>query len=134
MSRRIIALVGLVALAVGIWVYQRPRADERYAAAIDHTVPLKAEPSTAVSNERTTEDAAPQTPAASSGAMAARVFGADGPVSLDDIPPSRFRDRLLTLPEAAQQRALRKLGDLRVPLNDVGSLSVDQKGNLFYQC
>ncbi|MDI1251189.1 MAG: immunoglobulin domain-containing protein, partial [Lacunisphaera sp.] len=63
-----------------------------------------------------------------------RIFGAGGAVTLADVPAGRFRDELVRLAGPARQRALEQLGRLRVPLNDVGSLTVDDAGALFYEC
>lgn len=62
------------------------------------------------------------------------VFGLSGAVQLEDIPEGRFRDELARLTEPARRYALDKLGKLHVPLNDVASLSVEENGQLFYQC
>ena len=62
------------------------------------------------------------------------VFGLSGPVQLEDVPAGRFRNELARLSEPARRHALDKLGKLQVPLNDVASLSVEESGQLFYQC
>jgi hypothetical protein len=62
------------------------------------------------------------------------VFGLSGTVALADVPEGRFRDELSRLSEGARRYALDKLGRLQVPLNDVASLSVEENGQLFYQC
>ncbi len=62
------------------------------------------------------------------------VFGLSGAVRLEDVPAGRFHDELARLSEPARQYALEKLGRLQVPLNDVASLSVEENGQLFYQC
>jgi len=62
------------------------------------------------------------------------VFGETWPVTLEQIPPGRFRKQLLSLQESARQAALKRLGDERVPIFDVYSLHVDGDGMLFYTC
>lgn len=62
------------------------------------------------------------------------VFGAVGPVRLDDVPAGRFHDQLARLAGPARQKALNELGRLRVPFNDVGSITVDDAGALYYEC
>ena len=62
------------------------------------------------------------------------VFGANGPVTLADIPASRFRDELLALSATARARALATLGELHVPFNNVASLHVDADGALSFAC
>ena len=62
------------------------------------------------------------------------VFGLSGAVQLEDVPEGRFRNELARLSEPARRYALDKLGRLQVPLNDVASLSVEENGQLFYQC
>jgi alpha-tubulin suppressor-like RCC1 family protein len=62
------------------------------------------------------------------------VFGERGPVTLAEIPEGRFKDQLQRLGAGAQAKALAKLTQLRVPFNDVASLQVDGRGNLFYEC
>jgi hypothetical protein len=63
-----------------------------------------------------------------------KIFGADGPVTMDQVPRGRFRLELLALEETARQAALRKLGELKVPMVDVNSLHVSHNGSLFYAC
>lgn len=62
------------------------------------------------------------------------IFGLSGAVQLADVPEGRFRNELARLSEPARRYALDKLGKLQVPLNDVASLSVEENGQLFYQC
>lgn len=64
----------------------------------------------------------------------AMVFGERGTVTIDHIPPGRFREQLLALPEAPRRAALARLEAERVPLFDVRSLHVDAEGMLFYAC
>lgn len=63
-----------------------------------------------------------------------QVFGESGPVTMDQIPPGRFRKQLLGLPEGPRLFALKRLGDERVPILDIHSLHVDGDGMLFYTC
>jgi hypothetical protein len=62
------------------------------------------------------------------------VFGASGPVTIESVPRGRFHEQLLAIMPAAREKALKTLGDLRVPLLDVRSLHVDNEGMLFYAC
>jgi hypothetical protein len=62
------------------------------------------------------------------------VFGDNGPVTLADIPPGRFRDELLGLSDAARNRALTALAALRIPFNNLASLHVDPSGDLYFAC
>ena len=62
------------------------------------------------------------------------MFGLTGAVQFEDVPAGRFKEELRQLNETARRVALDKLGKLRVPLNDVASLSVESNGQLFYQC
>jgi len=62
------------------------------------------------------------------------VFGESGPVTIESIPRGRFYNQLLSLNPAAREKAMKSLGDLRVPLLDVYSLHVDANGALFYAC
>ena len=64
----------------------------------------------------------------------ASVFGESGPVTIEQIPPGRFRKQLLSLNESARNVALKRLGDERVPLLDLHSLHLDRDGMLFYTC
>ena len=63
-----------------------------------------------------------------------RTFGQSGPVQIHEVPAGRLRDELLALDSVAQADALKKMGDLRVPLIDVASLRVDPRGRLYYEC
>jgi hypothetical protein len=62
------------------------------------------------------------------------VFGEAGPVTLESVPRGRFHDQLVAIMPAAREKALKTLGDLKVPLLDVRSLHVDNEGMLFYAC
>ena len=62
------------------------------------------------------------------------VFGESGPVTMESVPPGRFHEQLLAITPAARVKALKTLGELRVPLLDVHSLHVDSDGMLFYAC
>jgi hypothetical protein len=62
------------------------------------------------------------------------VFGESGPVTIESIPRGRFHEQLLAIMPAAREKALKTLGDLKVPLLDVRSLHVDNEGMLFYAC
>ncbi|MBI2514185.1 MAG: putative Ig domain-containing protein [Opitutae bacterium] len=73
-------------------------------------------------------------PAPVPAAFAAHVFGARGPVTIDDVPAGRFRDQLLALSPTARERALAALGRLHIPRNDVVALGTDREGALYYEC
>jgi hypothetical protein len=62
------------------------------------------------------------------------VFGEAGPVTIESVPRGRFHEQLLAITPAAREKALKTLGELRVPLLDVRSLHVDSEGMLFYAC
>ena len=51
-----------------------------------------------------------------------------------EIPEGRFKQELSRLTETARNRALDNLARLRVPRNNVESLTVDDAGNLIYEC
>jgi hypothetical protein len=67
-------------------------------------------------------------------APVATVFGETGPVTIESVPRGRFHEQLLAITPAAREKALKTLGELRVPLLDVRSLHVDSEGMLFYAC
>jgi hypothetical protein len=63
-----------------------------------------------------------------------RCFGEVLPVIMDQVPEGKFKNQLAALDPGIREKALKKLGDLRIPLNDVSSLNVDSNGVLFYGC
>lgn len=62
------------------------------------------------------------------------VFGEAGLVTMESVPRGRFHDQLFAITPVARQKALKTLGELRVPILDVASLHVDNEGMLFYSC
>lgn len=63
------------------------------------------------------------------------IFGLKGPVTMAEIPEGRFKQELSRLSEAARNRTLENLARIRrVPRNNVESLTVDNAGNLIYEC
>ena len=75
----------------------------------------------------------PRTPAQQA-ALESALFGSHGPVTLDSIPPGRFRSELESLDPTARKRALDQLAEMKIPLMDVRSLHVDAEGELLYSC
>jgi len=62
------------------------------------------------------------------------VFAAP-PASLfdpDNLPPGRAKDRISTLPPAAQKHALEWLEKFSIPVQDYDVLGFDDNGNIFY--
>ena len=96
-------------------------------------------PSNNKSNEKTSTTPLAQDSPATAGPPKSesdkpQIFGKSGPVTIDQIPPGRFRKQLLNLPEGSRLFALKRLGDERVPVLDIHSLHVDGDGMLFYTC
>ncbi len=56
------------------------------------------------------------------------------PLKLDDIPQSRFRSQLESLPLDVCQGAIDRVRELEIPVEDLPSLHVDIGGMLFYVC
>jgi hypothetical protein len=93
----------------------------------------------AVMNQPEADRPSKQSTASSSSAQASpdttpTVFGDSGPVTIGSVPRGRFHEQLLAITPAAREKALKTLGELRVPLLDVRSLHVDSEGMLFYAC
>lgn len=70
-------------------------------------------------------------PAAADGG--ARIFGADKPVTLDDLPSGGFKASLMGLPAATRAAALDRLARLHIPVQDADTLRADRGGALFYR-
>jgi hypothetical protein len=51
---------------------------------------------------------------------------------LEDLPPSRLRQRLESLPAAARERALAHLSSFHFPEADLDALQADAEGGIFY--
>jgi hypothetical protein len=66
--------------------------------------------------------------------MTAGLFGENGVVSLKDIPTGRFRTELEALSPESRDKALRKLSEMKVPVQDLPSLHADINGFIFYAC
>ena len=133
----LIALTVLVAAGV-LWLARRsPSPGSPVLAA--HPAPAPRSPLAAAPVPLATSAATSPAPIPSPATPALRpprafVFGDNGPVTLADIPPGRFRDELLGLSDAARTRALTALATLRIPLNNLASLHVDPAGDLYYAC
>ena len=56
------------------------------------------------------------------------------PLRIEDLPPGRFRSEMESLLPKIQKQALKRLAEMRVPVNDANSLHVDRNGMLFYAC
>jgi hypothetical protein len=56
------------------------------------------------------------------------------PLRMEDLPPGKFRSEMESLPPKIQKQALKRLEEMRVPVNDANSLHVDRNGMLFYAC
>ncbi|MEH6576335.1 MAG: zinc-dependent metalloprotease family protein [Amphritea sp.] len=63
----------------------------------------------------------------------ARSFGANSPFSINELPPGILRSQLLSLPPAAQNRALGWLHRFEFTEQDVPFLRVDRAGGVFYE-
>ena len=61
-----------------------------------------------------------------------RVFGQGQPQSVQELPNGKLRSRLESLPPQARGRALRGLQDFSFPETDLGTLEVDNNGDIFY--
>jgi PKD repeat protein len=62
----------------------------------------------------------------------ARTFDMGQPHSALDLPASKLRKRLESLPTKARARGLRALQTFSFPQADVDTLSIDDTGNIFY--
>ena len=128
------SLLALAVLAAALWLSRRaPSSTGSSVTAHPSASPSPSLPSAA----RPSDTTAAQTPTpAPSTTRPPRtfVFGDNGPVTLADIPPGRFRDELLGLSDAARTRALTALATLRIPLNNLASLHVDPAGDLYFAC
>ena len=85
-------------------------------------------------DEKSPDSASSRSSIAASAKPLPLVFGERGPVTLADVPKGRFHYQLARLTPDARRFALRKLEELKIPLNDVVSLNVDAQGMLFYSC
>ena len=143
--RRLVALLLVVATAA-LWLSRPalpplpPKAENPPAAALS-SLPASPAPTTPLASAPTADrpgSPAPRSPLPPSppGVLRPRAFilGEMGPVTLADIPPGRFRDQLLLIPELARARALKALGDLRVPISNLASLHVNADGDLYFVC
>ena len=61
-----------------------------------------------------------------------QVFGQGQPQSVQELPYGKLRSRLESLPPQARGRALRGLQDFSFPETDLGTLEVDNNGDIFY--
>ena len=62
----------------------------------------------------------------------AGVFGLGQPQSVQNLPASKLRSRLESLPPQARSKALRWLQDFSFPEGDLETIEVDDEGNVFY--
>ncbi len=60
-------------------------------------------------------------------------FRPDLPFGLEDLPPGRTRDKIGTLPLAAQERAVAWLNSFSFHESDLAYIKVDDEGGVFYQ-
>ncbi|MBL4782081.1 MAG: tandem-95 repeat protein [Porticoccaceae bacterium] len=60
-------------------------------------------------------------------------FRPDLPFGLEDLPPGRTRDKIETLPLAAQERAVAWLNSFSFHESDLAYIRVDDEGGVFYQ-
>lgn len=63
-----------------------------------------------------------------------KILGGSGPVTIEDIPQGQFRKQMDSLSPNSRAVALKKLSDLKIPINDLDSLQVDDSGEIFYSC
>lgn len=61
-----------------------------------------------------------------------RMYGQAAPFELDNLPQSKLRSKLETLPAPARERALRWLNRFSFHSNDIANINVDQHGAVFY--
>ncbi len=129
-----VSVFGLLVLAVFI-----------FGPGSDKSIPAKDEAATRQSGESASSESGGSPPRQGILSMlpsallkkhaeAPQIFGMDGPVTMDQIPRSDFRRELLRLNDADRDFALRKLGESKVPVEDVSSLHVSQGGQLYYAC
>jgi hypothetical protein len=87
---------------------------------------------------RTSTDASPRPdagkPAQKTEPALPTMLGANGPVTMDDLPQGRFKSELAALPKDVQGTVLEKLAENKVPVNDLKSLHVFGNGVLYYKC
>jgi len=63
---------------------------------------------------------------------AERLFSAQVPFSVDELPPGQFRNALNNLAPPARQRAMSWLTGFTFPAQDAAQLHVDRDGGIFY--
>ncbi len=71
--------------------------------------------------------AAPAVPAKS------KMYGQVAPFKTGDLPRSKLKTRLKSLPISAQERAVKWLNSFSFPANDIANINVDKHGAVFYE-
>ena len=61
-----------------------------------------------------------------------KMYGQAAPIELDNLPVSKLRTKLESLPAPAQARALKWLNSFSFPANDIANINVDKHGGIFY--
>lgn len=74
----------------------------------------------------TTVLAAPATPAES------KMYGQAAPFNINELPQSKLKTQLESLPIPAQERAVKWLNSFSFPGNDIANINVDKHGGVFY--
>ena len=62
-----------------------------------------------------------------------KMFGAAAPFTIDELPVSRLKDKLESLPAPARQKAMKWLHKFNFPEQDIEFLDVDKGGAVVYQ-
>lgn len=137
---KIFLLAVVCALGVGLWFFlthspsgqslQRQNPSHSAQASKDAQPDQKADDG----SDDSVQKSSPLAQAVVSASSKPMVFGENGPVTIESVPRGRFRKQLMGISPAAREKALKALGDLRIPLLDVNSLHVDSNGMLLYAC
>jgi len=62
-----------------------------------------------------------------------KMYGQAAPFNLEDLPQSKLKERLKSLPTPAQERAVKWLNSFSFPANDIANINVDKHGGVFYK-
>lgn len=137
---KIFLLAAVCGLGGGLWFFlthspfgqssTRPDSSSSYQVSKDSSLDQQAADNS-VNSVQITRPLAQAVVSASSKPM---VFGENGPVTIESVPRGRFRNQLMGISPAAREKALKALGELRIPILDVNSLQVDGDGMLLYAC
>jgi hypothetical protein len=131
----LLASLALLSLAVAVAWRSRPGESARVMPMVAaEPAGTAAEPAKPVAVSDPADAQAAAMPATTAAPLTSGLFGDRGPVRIEHVPLGRFRDQLLQLSASARDAALKQLGDLKVPVNDVAALHVDRNGRLFYEC